>query len=252
MTESCGSKNRTGRSLPQRRPATNVALGPAGFDHQKQSLIHYLLSKAGRTPGRYCRGVEAASKRRCASRPWAGVRPARLCEPQEHGQQFSPNHDQRFSPILSGSGCALPGWAEGPARRPGDPKGSQQFHPPHRPFITTFCHVRLVAHSPEAQPTDQPNARSHFIAIFCQVRPRRGRGRHQRRAATSSDELQPSPCRGGGLRDPKGRKSMDNSSVQPTAQFSAPCPPHCGSAFAPPVPLGTRQMGVSTPKRRPR
>ncbi len=53
MTESCGSKNRTGRSLPQRRPATNVALGPAGFDPQKQSLIHYLPSKAGRTSGRY-------------------------------------------------------------------------------------------------------------------------------------------------------------------------------------------------------
>ncbi|WP_294594784.1 hypothetical protein, partial [uncultured Rikenella sp.] len=27
---------------------------------------------------------------------------------------------------------------------------------------------------------------------------------------------------------------------------------HCGSAAAPPVPLGTRKMGVSTPKRRPR
>ena len=43
-----------------------------------------------------------------------------------------------------------------------------------------------------------------------------------------------------------------NSTVQSSLQFSAPCPPHCGSAFAPPVPLGTRKMGVSTAKRRPR
>ena len=30
-----------------------------------------------------------------------------------------------FHPILSGSGCALRGWAEGPARRPGDLKVAQ-------------------------------------------------------------------------------------------------------------------------------
>ena len=36
---SCGSKNRAGRSLPQRRPATNVALGPAGFGPTKQYPI---------------------------------------------------------------------------------------------------------------------------------------------------------------------------------------------------------------------
>ena len=41
-----------------------------------------------------------------------------------------------------------------------------------------------------------------------------------------------------------GRKS--------SARFSAPCSPHCGSAVAPPVPLGTRKLGVSAPKRRPR
>ena len=40
--------------------------------------------------------------------------------------------------------------------------------------------------------------------------------------------------------------------AQSSPQFSAPCPPHCGSATAPPVPLGTRKMGVSTLKCRPR
>ena len=46
--------------------------------------------------------------------------------------------------------------------------------------------------------------------------------------------------------------SPKNSTTQSSPQFSAPCPPHCGSAFAPPVPLGTRKLGVSAPKRRPR
>ncbi len=52
--------------------------------------------------------------------------------------------------------------------------------------------------------------------------------------ATSSVELQSSACQGVGLRDSSSRKS----SAQSTPQFSAPCPPHCGSAFAPP-PSGT-------------
>ena len=44
--------------------------------------------------------------------------------------------------------------------------------------------------------------------------------------ATSFVELQPSACRGVGLRDPAGRRSSGTS--------TAPCPPHCGSAVAPP------------------
>ncbi len=47
-------------------------------------------------------------------------------------------------------------------------------------------------------------------------------------------------------------KAQPTSSAQSSPQFSAPCPPHCGSAIAPPVPLGTRKLGVSTPNRRPR
>ena len=65
-------------------------------------------------------------------------------------------------------------------------------------------------------------------------------------SATSSDELQSAAWGGGGLRDPKSRRSSAQSkpqltaqisapcSAQSTAQFSAPCPPHCGSAVAPP------------------
>ena len=36
----CGSQSRAGRSLPQRRLATGVALGPAGFDPLRQ--LHFL------------------------------------------------------------------------------------------------------------------------------------------------------------------------------------------------------------------
>ena len=48
-----------------------------------------------------------------------------------------------------------------------------------------------------------------------------------------------------------GFPARRTSTAQSTAQFSAPCPPHCGSATAPPVPLGTRKMGMPTPNRRP-
>ncbi len=62
-------------------------------------------------------------------------------------------------------------------------------------------------------------------------------------------QLRASAGGGFGPRDSTSRKST----AQPTAQSTAPCPPHCGSAVAPPLPLGTHiKMGVSTPKRRPR
>ncbi len=48
-----------------------------------------------------------------------------------------------------------------------------------------------------------------------------------------------------------GFRARRTSTAQSTALFSAPCPPHCGSATAPPVPLGTRKMGMPTPNRRP-
>ena len=51
--------------------------------------------------------VEAGSKRRCTSLAWAGHWPTR-----PYGSQ-----EQRL--FLSGSGCALPGWAEGLARKAG-------------------------------------------------------------------------------------------------------------------------------------
>ena len=49
-------------------------------------------------------------------------------------------------------------------------------------------------------------------------------------SATSPDELQSAAWGGGELRGSKSRKSSTPNSPQ----FSAPCPPHCGSAYAPP------------------
>ena len=60
----------------------------------------------GNRGGRLLR-VETGNKRRCASLRGERLRPARPFGSQEH------------SMFLSGSGCALRGWAEGPARRPG-------------------------------------------------------------------------------------------------------------------------------------
>ncbi len=59
--------------------------------------------------------------------------------------------------------------------------------------------------------------------------------RRQRRAATSSDELQPSACRGGGLRDPKGRRS--------TARFSSIHNPNLLYSACRPSPRAAKPLG---------
>ncbi len=148
---SCGSKNRAGRSLPLRRPATNVALGPAGFD----PLKHF---------------------------------------------PHSPPKSFKFglSPISVGFGLRAPGWAEGPARRPSDPKGSQVFSLTHHQPTTQISWVRPVAHPPR----------------------RYSPGRTGRRFCESRYSL--------------SAQIPAQSATQSSLQFSAPCRPHCGSAFAPP------------------
>ena len=90
---------------------------------------------AGRTPGRCCRGVEAASKRRCASRPWAGVRPARLCEPQEHSP-FILGHSLRSISALRIRGLRADrchGELAIRSRPKIKPKAWQKHSPTHRP-----------------------------------------------------------------------------------------------------------------------
>ena len=73
--------------------------------------------------------------------------------------------------FLSGSGCALRGWAEGPARKPG--------------------------------------------------------GSKNRKSTTNSSAQR-------GAKTDYGFRARRTVAAQSTAQFSAPCQPHCGSAVAPP------------------
>ena len=75
--------------------------------------------------------------------------------------------------ILSGSGRALPGWAKGPARKPGGSTG--------RKSTAIFCRVR-----------PQPVCKSSPPAV----------------SATSSVELQSAAWGGGELRDPKGSQEQ--------------------------------------------
>ena len=74
-------------------------------------------------------------------------------------QRFSPNHDQRFSPILSVSGCALRGWAERPsaqARRFYEPqKHGQQLGPARRENRSRFSRLKNK-HSPKHSPVLRP------------------------------------------------------------------------------------------------
>ncbi len=173
---------------------------------------HAIRLPSGPKPAGF--GVEAGSKRRCASLRGGRLRPARLYEPQE----------QCFG--LWVSGCALPGWAEGPARKPGDssrnrairtrPKARQKALPP---FTAQFCRVRAAASGPGIEDAP-PHARRPF-----------GSQKHdQQFGPTHSPKLGPA------RRENRSRFSRPkNSTAQSTTQFSAPCPPHCGSAIAPPL-----------------
>ncbi len=139
--------------------------GHAGSD--PQSLIHYLLSKASRTPGRNGNSRRGAA---CCGPP-EGVRPARLCESQEQSihsppmtirfglrapgvgrrpsaqarrfyepQKHGPKHNQKLAPNLSGSACRpLPRAASPLGEQAGDPKGSQEFSPIHRLNFARFA-----------------------------------------------------------------------------------------------------------------
>ena len=152
---------------------------------------------AGRTPGRYSIDAQTA----CCGPPVAsGPR-----DPK--GRKSSALFDAPFCwfwTVRSGGG------PNGPARRPGGSKNRKS-----------------TAHSSSGAP---PGARGRrFLAESCYSllaysnSPPAG-------SATSPDELQSAAWGGGELRGSKSRKSSTPNSPQ----FSAPCPPHCGSAYAPP------------------
>ncbi len=132
-----------------------------------------------------CHGVEAASKRRCAS----GPRDQRVAE---------------ATPILWHSSSARP------------PRAANASPSPR----TAILRIALLAFGLSGSPP----------AV----------------SATSPVELQPAAWGGGELRGSKSRRSSARRGGKTvfgfparrtsTAQFSAPCLSHCGSAIAPPLP----------------
>ena len=163
--------------------------GHAGSD--PQSLIHYLLSKASRTPGRNGNSRRGGA---CCGPP-EGVRSARLCESQEqsihsppmtirfglrapgvgrrpsaHARRFyepqkhGPKHNQKLAPNLSGSACRpLPRAAKPLGNKAGDLKVARATT--HSP--PSFSEVRPRRVSPRANIASlRPRTAILRIALF--------------------------------------------------------------------------------------
>ncbi len=139
-----------------------------------QQLADSTLFQFDFTVGRPGGTATLGAERRVAGRPGAGVRPARLCEPQELHHQHCPD---RLSSVT-------------------------------RPAVLRTAKATPI----------HPRARYSLSAYSC-LPPAVN--------ATSPDELQSAAWGGGELRGSKSRRS--------SAQSTDPCPPHCGSAFAPPL-----------------
>ncbi len=109
-----------------------------------------------------------------------------------------------FRPILSGAGCGVrPGHRRCPAASPAALRAAKAWPG----SLPQFCRFRAARSEggPKAQrrPGGSTNRKSIIYSLSAQI-----------------------PAK---------------STAQSSPQFSAPCPPHCGSAVAPPVPLGTRK-----------
>ena len=143
---------------------------PLKLPYWGRTTYSFLTKWAGR-PG----GTTTIDARAACCGPPVGRRPARATLQVAEAVPCSPPQFCQIRAARSGGG------PNDPARRPGDPKGSQVFslthHPTHRPFITTFCRVRPVAHPPEAlrawatRPATQRVARARPLCD--EVRPRR-------------------------------------------------------------------------------
>ncbi len=165
-------------------------------------------------------GPRGSSNRRSptsAARRVGWRRTARLYEPQEHSQQFRPI----YNPNLSCSAC-----------RPSPPRRSAPGRQGRRPFRSQEQHL-IHSPNPLSSSSGAPPPASAF-GVRCAPRtaiPLKSRYPLSVQAieacgAQKQRQLRASAV--GGF-DPRASASR-KSTVQPTA----PCPPHCGSAFAPP------------------
>ncbi len=147
------------------------------------------------------------------------------------------NSGTSTAPILSGSGSALPGWAERPSTQ------AQRFEEPQK--HAPFCGVCF-------RPQPAENEDGAQAEYFGPPHPRAA-GRPLTRGLSYSLAAQnitkstaqltaQIPAQNSAQRGAKtvfGFRARRTSKAQSRTQFSAPCPPHCGSAIAPPLPLGT-------------
>ena len=150
-------------------------------------------------------GAERASRVAALRRGW--LRPARFFEPQEQG------------PFVLGIRAARSG---------GGPKAQRASS-----AILRVARARPLCYEV------RPRRAIGFLAKFAVSGERNEHG-----------ELRASAVGGFGPRDPKGSQELSlarrenrlrfsrpkNSTAPSTAQFSAPCQPHCGFAIAPPLP----------------
>ena len=77
-------------------------------------------------------------------------RTARPYGSQKLGQKQSPKHDQKFSPILLGSGRALRGWAERPSAQ------ARRFYEPQKHNLFALGPNTSQEHSPKLAPILRP------------------------------------------------------------------------------------------------
>ncbi len=169
-------------------------------------------------------------ERRVAGRPWAGVRPARLCDPQLQ----RPIHRPRFARFVLGA-------------------------PPHAPLMRRSRRGRrflsesrysLLAYSSSPPAETRLNLRKcNCLSGLKPVGPKtsmascgsprpeasaRAPPKGRRSTANKFSPIQVPFSAQRGSKTVTGFRTRKTVAAQRSPQFSAPCQPHCGSACAPP------------------
>ena len=165
----CGSKNRAGQTPPPRE-ARNTPL--------TRRELPFL-------PGARPKKAIPHSPPNLSSSTCCGVRPARFFK------------SQAFAPRFSVSVCALQGWANGPARRPGGSTSRKNTATSHSATFVLGAPPRAADASLSPR-TAIPCGIALLALSFS--------GSPPAVSATSSDELQPAAGDGGELRGSKSRK----------------------------------------------
>ncbi len=184
----------------------------------------------------------------------------RFYEPQKHGQQLGLNHDQKFSPILLSSGCGVrPGHQRCPAASPATLWVARarplcyELRPrraPHAPLKRRprrgrrFCESRYSLSTYNSSPPAESSNELRRVAALrlpggaadcATLKGRKSNAQSTTKSKTQLTAQISAPCSARrGSKTDYGFRAQRTITAQSPAQFSAPCPPHCGSACAPP------------------